>query len=97
MGEAPSPYVLSMSTGRPIGTIFGYVAEGFYNTQEEIDNGPKETLRKPNPGDIRYMDISGPQGVADGIINEYDIVPIGNSRPDFNYGLTIGFLIRTLT
>ena len=91
MGEAPSPYVLSMSTGRPIGTIFGYVAEGFYNTQEEIDNGPKETLRKPNPGDIRYMDISGPQGVADGIINEYDIVPIGNSRPDFNYGLTIGF------
>ncbi|WP_303012885.1 TonB-dependent receptor [uncultured Bacteroides sp.] len=91
MGEAPSPYVLSMETGKPIGTIFGYVAEGFYNTQEEIDNGPVETLRTPKPGDLRYKDISGPQGVADGVINEYDKVAIGNSRPDFNYGLTIGF------
>lgn len=29
--------------------------------------------------------------MADGVINEYDRVAIGNSRPDFNYGLTIGF------
>lgn len=91
MGEAPTPYVLSMQTGRSIGTIFGYVTEGFYNTQEEIDNGPVETLRTPRPGDLRYKDISGPQGVADGVINEYDRVAIGNSRPDFNYGLTVGF------
>ena len=91
MGEAPSPYTLSMSTGRSIGTIFGYVADGFYNTQEEIDNGPADQLRTLKPGDLRYKDISGPQGVADGIIDQYDQVAIGNSRPDFNYGLTIGF------
>lgn len=91
MGEAPSPYVLSMQTGRPIGTIFGYVADGFYNSQEEIDNAPADQLRTLKPGDIRYKDISGPQGIADGIINQYDQVAIGNSRPDFNYGLTIGF------
>lgn len=91
MGEAPSPYTLSMSTGRSIGTIFGYVDDGFYNSQEEIDNGPADQLRTLRPGDIRYKDLSGPQGVADGIINEYDKVAIGNSRPDFNYGLTIGF------
>lgn len=91
MGESPSPYVLSMSTGRPIGTIFGYVSEGFFNTQEEIDNAPADKLRNLKPGDIRYKDISGPQGVADGIIDEYDRVAIGNSRPDYNYGLTVGF------
>ena len=96
MGEAPSPYKLSMSTGRSIGTIFGYVAEGFYNSQEEINNAPKETLRDVKPGDIRYKDISGPQGVSDGLINEYDIVSIGNSRPDLNYGLTIGFSYKGL-
>lgn len=92
MGETPSPYKLSMSTGRAIGTKFGYVAEGLYNSWEEIDNGPYNKLRtNVKPGDIRYKDISGPQDVPDGIIDEYDIVPIGNSRPDFNYGLTIGF------
>ena len=95
MGEAPSPYTLSMSTGRPIGTIFGYVADGFYNTQEEIDNGPADQLRTLKPGDLRYKDISGPQGVADGIIDQYDQVAIGNSRPDFNYGLTIGFSYKS--
>lgn len=91
MGEAPSPYLLSMETGRSIGTIFGYVDEGFFNSQEEIDNAPADQLRNLKPGDIRYKDISGPQGVADGIISEYDEVAIGNRRPDFNYGLTVGF------
>lgn len=91
MGENPSPYVLSMETGRPIGTIFGYVADGFYNSQEEIDNGPYDTLRDCIPGDLKYKDISGPNGVPDGIISEYDKVAIGNSRPDRNYGLTVGF------
>lgn len=91
MGEAPSQYKLSMQTGRPIGTIFGYVADGFFNTQEEIDNAPADKLRQLRPGDIRYKDISGPNDVPDGIIDEYDKVAIGNSRPDFNYGLTVGF------
>lgn len=91
MGEAPSPYTLSMSTGRPIGTIFGYIADGFYNSQEEIDNGPADQLRSLKPGDLRYKDISGPQGVPDGLIDQHDQAAIGNSRPDFNYGLTVGF------
>jgi TonB-linked SusC/RagA family outer membrane protein len=93
MGENPSPYVLSMSTGRPVGTIFGYVADGFFKSQEEIDNSAYDANRsgKPRLGDIKYKDISGPNGIPDGLINEYDRVAIGNKRPDFNYGLTIGF------
>jgi len=91
MDEAPSEYKLSMQTGRPIGTIFGYVADGFYNSQEDIDNSPYDGLdRGIAPGDIKYKDISGPNGAPDGIINEYDRVPIGNDLPDFTYGISSG-------
>lgn len=92
MDEAPSEYKLSMQTGRPIGTIFGYVSEGFYNSWEEINNSPFDGLaRGIAPGDLKYKDISGPNNAPDGIINEYDRVAIGNNLPDFNYGISLGF------
>lgn len=91
MDEAPSEYKLSMQTGRPIGTIFGYVADGFYDSWDEIDNGPYDGLaRDIAPGDLKYKDISGPNGAPDGIINEYDRIAIGNSIPDFTYGISAG-------
>lgn len=51
---------------------YGYIAEGIYQTQDEVANSA--TLNKNvKPGDIRYKDISGPDGMADGIISpEYD-------------------------
>lgn len=96
MDEAPSVYALSMSTGRPIGAIFGYIADGFYNTQDEINNGAYEALRDVKIGDIRYKDISGPNGAPDGIIDEYDRKEIGNSRPNFNYGFALGFSYKNV-
>lgn len=90
MDEAPSPYLLSRQTGQPIGTIFGFVSEGFYNSQEDIDNWAYDALRDVSLGDLKYKDISGPNGVPDGIIDEYDKVAIGNSRPNFNYGMSFG-------
>lgn len=97
MDEAPSEYKLSMATGNPIGTKFGYVAEGFYDSWEEIKNSPYDGLaRDIAPGDLKYKDISGPNGAPDGIINEYDRVPIGNDLPDFNYGVSGGFSYKNL-
>ncbi|MFV0392042.1 MAG: SusC/RagA family TonB-linked outer membrane protein [Paludibacteraceae bacterium] len=95
MDEAPSEYKLSMQTGRPIGTIFGYVADGFYDSWEEIENGPYDGLaRDIAPGDLKYTDISGPNGAPDGIINEYDRVAIGNNIPDFTYGISAGITYK---
>ena len=38
-------------------------------------------------GDLKYRDISGPEGVPDGKISpEYDRVPLGNSLPRYQYG-----------
>ena len=65
---------------------YGYIAEGIYQTQEEVDNSAvlNNTVK---PGDIRYRDISGPDGVPDGKISpEYDRVLLGGSLPRFMYG-----------
>lgn len=68
---------------------YGYVSEGLFQTQEEVDNSP--TLNKNiQVGDVKYKDISGPGGKPDGVISpEYDRVLLGNSQPRFMYGGTL--------
>ncbi len=72
---------------------YGYVSEGIYQTQDEVDNSAKLN-NQITVGDIKYKDISGPNGVPDGIISaEFDRVPLGNSLPRFQYGgnINVGY------
>ena len=63
--------------------FYGYVCEGIYQTQEEVNNSAR-TSTTVTVGDLKYRDISGPDGVPDGVISpEYDRVPLGNSLPRF--------------
>lgn len=77
--------------GKPIGQFFGYVVEGFFQNQEEIDNAPKQQVGStPIPGDLRYMDYNG-----DGVVNDYDRVPIGYPKyPRYSFGLSFGAKIK---
>ena len=74
-------------TGRRIGEIFGYVQEGFFKSQEEIDAWPSQFGVELKPGDVKYRDVNG-----DGVVDTKDQVPIGHPNfPEISYGLSGGF------
>jgi TonB-linked SusC/RagA family outer membrane protein len=84
--ETPAyPYLSRI--GHPVNQGFGFEAEGFFKDQAEIDNPstPKHELGFVYPGDIRYKDQN-----ADGVINENDVVPMGNPYPKINYSFSAG-------
>jgi TonB-linked SusC/RagA family outer membrane protein len=76
--------------GYPIGAFYGYRINGIYQTQEEVDNGPVDPAN-PTPGSFKFVDISGPDGVPDGLISDYDREVIGNPYPDYVFGITNDF------
>lgn len=45
------------SVGDPVDNIYGYVCEGIFKSQEEIDNSPKQVWGAV-PGDLKYADIN---------------------------------------
>lgn len=75
--------------GLPWSSYYMYVFDGIYQNQEEIDNGPKPLSNLTQPGDMKYKDISGPDGVPDGKITPDDRVVVDGAFPKFNYGFTI--------
>lgn len=80
--------------GHPMELYYGYRTDGVFIDQEDIKNWYNQTKVTPNakPGDIRYKDISGPEGTPDGVVDpNYDRVPLGSRIPKYTFGLNIGF------
>lgn len=77
-------------TGQPVGSIFGYVAEGFYTEDDFIDKQLKDGFSIPQvpvyPGDVKYKDLND-----DGVIDPDDQKKIGYpTRPNYVFGLNLG-------
>ena len=65
---------------------YGYKSDGLYQTQAELDGAPVLN-NKTKVGDVRYVDISGPDGIPDGKISpEYDRTLLGGSLLRYMYG-----------
>lgn len=74
----------TFSINQPMFAFYGYKTDGIIQTLEEgIEAGL--TGRDAEPGEIKYLDISGPDGTPDGLVDSYDRTIIGNPNPDFIY------------
>jgi TonB-linked SusC/RagA family outer membrane protein len=80
--------------GHPIGSFFGYVTDGIFQTQEEVNNHAEQNpgdnpATSTAPGDIRFRDLN-----SDGKIDDKDRTFIGNPMPKFIFGLTNNFSFK---
>jgi hypothetical protein len=70
-----------------------YQMDGIFQSTTEILT---HAYQGPNimPGDVKYKDLSGPEGIPDGRIDAFDRVYAGSAIPDFTYGLTINLAYK---
>lgn len=78
--------------GLPMGSFFGYRQIGVYKDAADVANSAKWSAGGSAPGDVKFDDING-----DKVINNSDIVLLGNPFPDFSYGITNNFRYKKLT
>jgi TonB-linked SusC/RagA family outer membrane protein len=82
--------------GHPIQSFYGWVVEGIFQNQAEIDNhatqvkDPDPTKPQTSPGDLMFKDISGPEGKPDGVIDNNDRTFLGSFIPKVSYSLNLG-------
>jgi TonB-linked SusC/RagA family outer membrane protein len=84
----PDELAYKRETGTSVGTRFGYLVEGFYQSWEEINDPstPVNLLGNSQPGDLKFADRNG-----DGLIDDYDFGVIDYSKiPELTGGLTLG-------
>jgi hypothetical protein len=79
--------------GYPIGSFFGYVVEGIYQSQTDILKSPvASSLGAYRPGDFKFKDVNG-----DGFITSDDRTIIGNPSPKFTYGGSVNLNYKGLS
>ncbi len=85
-----------LQEGNELGAFYGYVKEGIFETQDEINEanslGNQDEYYQSEftaPGDIKFKDIDG-----NGVIDENDITFVGNPNPNFIYAFKTGLIFR---
>jgi len=73
--------------GEALGSYYGYKVAGYFQSYDEIANSALPSGAVVQPGDVKYVDVSGPDGVPDGVIDNKDRVVLGNGFPRYTFGL----------
>ena len=75
---------LVLRVGEPIGTFYGFIADGVYSTLEEIPASRR--AQGAQPGDVNFRDVNN-----DGVLTDDDLTIIGNAQPKAVGGFTNDF------
>jgi TonB-linked SusC/RagA family outer membrane protein len=86
----PTGFANIITEGEALGAFRGWVVDGIFQSQEEIDNHADQSPFTA-PGDFRFEDING-----DGVINADDRTIIGDPYPDLFGGITNNVRYRGL-
>ena len=79
------------AVGYALSSFYGYVVDGIFQTQEEIDEAAIQTVgsskyTSTQPGDIRFRDLNN-----DGVINDDDRTILGSPLPTFTFSMNNSF------
>ena len=80
-GKSPDQTFL-IREGYSFNSLYGYVCEGVYQSNDEGEKHLYNNSYKPKAGDLRYKDLNG-----DGKIDNADMTGLGNTIPKYTYGL----------
>ncbi len=76
----PNQEITRTYEGNPIGTFYGWRADGLFQTQDDIDNHAEQPGALP--GDVRFKDLNN-----DNVIDDQDREIIGSPHPKVTYGI----------
>jgi TonB-linked SusC/RagA family outer membrane protein len=76
-------YQLIRRVGEPLTQYYGYVTDGYFQNQADVNSLPKPSGAIVGPGDIKFKDLNG-----DGKIDDNDKKVIGNPFPHYTFGFT---------
>ncbi|HYX05411.1 MAG TPA: SusC/RagA family TonB-linked outer membrane protein [Bacteroidales bacterium] len=82
--------------GEQANSFYGYIFKGVYSTTEEAQKANLVNQRSIpyQAGDAIFADLSGPDGIKDGIIDDYDKTVIGSSLPEQFGGINNTFTYK---
>lgn len=83
-------YATLTAVGHPIGAFYLLQTEGIFQNDLEVFTHAYQGANI-KPGDVKFKDISGPEGKPDGVIDDNDRTFVGSPIPKITYGFTAAF------
>ena len=82
-------YSLLRQVGQPITQYYGYKVAGIFQTAAEVQSSAKPSGLNLASGDLKYVDQNN-----DGVIDQKDMVPLGNPFPQYTFGFTYRLAVK---
>jgi len=73
-----------LEVGKPVNSYYGYLFDGVFQSQEEVDNSADQA--NASPGGRKFRDLND-----DGVIDDEDKTVLGDPFPEFTLGLNNTF------